>query len=53
MHPQDLVFSAATYVAMFLCFFSLMASMYTNIYEQSKEIGVRVVAHCFEIRLSL
>ncbi|KAA6381318.1 MAG: putative DUF214 family protein [Streblomastix strix] len=25
---------------MFLCFFSLMASMHTNVQEQSKEIGI-------------
>lgn len=37
---MDFVFSCATYIAMGLCLFSLMASMYTNIYEQSKEIGV-------------
>lgn len=37
---MDLVFSVATYIAMGLCLFSLMASMYTNIFEQSKEIAV-------------
>lgn len=37
---MDLIFTAATYIAMFLCLFSLMASVYTNIYEQSKEIAV-------------
>lgn len=27
-------------VAMLICFFSLMASMYTNVHEQTKEIGI-------------
>lgn len=31
-----LIFSAATYIAIFLCLFSLVASMLTNILEQSK-----------------
>ena len=35
-----LIFDSATYIAMGLCLFSLMASMYTNIYEQSKEIAI-------------
>lgn len=37
---MELVFSVATAIAMGLCLFSLMASMYTNIYEQSKEIAI-------------
>lgn len=37
---MDLIFSFATYIAMGLCLFSLMASMLTNILEQSKEIAV-------------
>ena len=32
-------FAAATAVAMAMCFFSLMSSMLTNIYEQSKEVA--------------
>ena len=36
----DFIFSCATYTALFLCVFSLIASMYTNIFEQSKEIGI-------------
>eukprot|EP01064_Diplonema_japonicum_P037734 TRINITY_DN893_c0_g1_i1.p1 TRINITY_DN893_c0_g1~~TRINITY_DN893_c0_g1_i1.p1 ORF type:complete len:1078 (+),score=231.55 TRINITY_DN893_c0_g1_i1:88-3321(+) len=35
-----LFFMVITMIAMTMCFFSLMASMYTNIYEQSKEIGI-------------
>jgi hypothetical protein len=37
---MSMVFSIATYIAMFLCLFSLVASMLTNLYEQSKEISV-------------
>ena len=36
----DLVFSFTTYTALFLCLFSLVASMYSNILEQTKEIGI-------------
>eukprot|EP00667_Euglena_gracilis_P001379 EG_transcript_1379 len=36
----QLFFVVTTLIAMVMCFFSLMASMLTNIYEQSKEIGV-------------
>ena len=36
----DLVFSIIIGIMMFLCFFSLSASMTANLYEQSKEIGV-------------
>lgn len=37
---MSLIFESATYIAMGLCLFSLMASMFTNIYEQSKEIAI-------------
>jgi len=33
-------FNFTTVVAMLISFFSLMSSMYTNIFEQSKEIGI-------------
>jgi len=33
-------FNFATVAAMSICFFSLMSSMYTNVYEQTKEIGI-------------
>jgi len=33
-------FNFATGVAMMVCFFSLSSSMYTNIFEQTKEIGI-------------
>jgi hypothetical protein len=36
----NLIFSVSTYIAMGLCLFSLVASMYTNIAEQSKEIAI-------------
>ena len=35
-----LVFGFATVVVMFICFFSLVASMFTNVNEQAKEIGI-------------
>jgi len=34
------IFSLTTFIAMFICFFSLTSSMFTNVYEQTKEIGV-------------
>jgi len=34
------IFSLTTLIAMFICFFSLTSSMFTNVYEQVKEIGV-------------
>lgn len=37
---MDLIFGAAAALAMFLCMFSLIASMYTNIFENAKEIAV-------------
>ena len=36
----NLVFYVTIGIMMFLCFFSLQASMTANLYEQSKEIGV-------------
>ena len=36
----DLIFYVAIFVMMFLCFFSLVASMSANLYEQSTEIGL-------------
>eukprot|EP01080_Neovahlkampfia_damariscottae_P000311 gene311-6725_t len=33
-------FIFTTFVSMFMCFFSLSSSMYSNIFEQSKEIGI-------------
>ena len=35
-----MIFSFVIPITMFLCFFSLTASMSANLYEQSKEIGV-------------
>eukprot|EP01126_Amoeba_proteus_P055936 TRINITY_DN6974_c0_g1_i18.p1 TRINITY_DN6974_c0_g1~~TRINITY_DN6974_c0_g1_i18.p1 ORF type:complete len:621 (-),score=103.89 TRINITY_DN6974_c0_g1_i18:126-1988(-) len=34
------IFNLTTLVAMSICFFSLMSSMFTNVYEQTKEIAV-------------
>ena len=36
----DLIFTVTIAIMMFLCFFSLTASMTANLYDQSKEIGV-------------
>ena len=36
----DIIFNGCIAVMMFLCFFSLSASMSANLYEQTKEIGV-------------
>lgn len=33
-------FIFTTFISMFMCFFSLAASMYSNIFEQAKEIGI-------------
>lgn len=37
---MNFLFATMASVALFLCFFSLMASMVTNIREQTKEAGV-------------
>ena len=37
---MDLIFYMAIFIMMFLCFFSLIASMSANLLEQSKEIGI-------------
>merc|ERR1712228_236344 len=36
----DLIFSFMTYAALCLCLFSLVSSMFANIMEQSKEVGI-------------
>ena len=36
----DIIFSATIAIMMFLCFFSLTASMSANLYDQSKEVGI-------------
>lgn len=36
----DMIFNGTIAVMMFLCFFSLSASMSANLYEQQKEIGI-------------
>eukprot|EP01027_Heterolobosea_sp_BB2_P005035 GEZU01007741.1.p1 GENE.GEZU01007741.1~~GEZU01007741.1.p1 ORF type:complete len:341 (+),score=72.01 GEZU01007741.1:91-1113(+) len=40
VNVSNAFFVFTTAIAMFLCFFSLVSSMYTNIQHQSKEIGV-------------
>ena len=37
---MDIVFSVSTYIALFLCLFSVLSSMYVNIFEQSKEVAI-------------
>ena len=39
-HIVNIIFYLTIAIMMFLCFFSLTASMSANLYEQSKEIGV-------------
>eukprot|EP00756_Hemistasia_phaeocysticola_P014897 Hpha_TRINITY_DN15370_c3_g4::TRINITY_DN15370_c3_g4_i1::g.87410::m.87410 len=36
----NIFFYIVTFITLSMCFFSLTASMYTNIHEQSKEIGI-------------
>ena len=36
----NIIFSSVIVIMMFLCFFSLTASMSANLYDQSKEIGI-------------
>ena len=36
----NIIFSSTIAIMMFLCFFSLAASMSANIYDQSKEVGI-------------
>ena len=36
----DYVFTVIIAIMMFLCFFSLSASMSANLYDQTKEIGI-------------
>ncbi len=39
-------------IALVICFFSLSSSMYTNIYEQSKEIGVLLALGMAKLRVA-
>jgi len=47
------VFSVIIAIMMFLCFFSLSASMSANLYEQTKEIGVLRSMGVTKIRINL
>lgn len=49
----DLVFMVAIAIMMFLCFFSLSASMTANLYDQSKEIGILRSMGVTKIRIKL
>ena len=37
---MSLLFNVTTVFAMLICFFSLVSSMYSNVHDQAKEIGV-------------
>lgn len=47
------IFSVVTFIAMFLCFFSLVSSMSANIIEQTKEISVLRATGLRKIRISI
>lgn len=49
----NLVFGVIIAILMFLCFFSLSASMSANLYEQRKEIGVLRSIGLTKIRINL
>lgn len=49
----DLVFMVTIAIMMFLCFFSLSASMSSNLYDQSKEIGILRSMGVTKIRIKL
>ena len=47
------VFSVVTFIAMFLCFFSLVSSMTANMLEQSKEIAILRATGMSKLRVSM
>ena len=49
----DLVFSVTIAIMMFLCFFSLSASMSANLYDQAKELGILRSMGVTKIRITL
>ena len=49
----ELVFAITISIMMFLCFFSLSASMSANLYEQTKEIGILRSIGFTNIRIKL
>ena len=49
----DYVFMVTIAIMMFLCFFSLSASMSANLYDQTKEIGILRSIGVTKVRISL
>lgn len=49
----DYVFMVTIAIMMFLCFFSLSASMSANLYDQTKEIGVLRSIGVTKVRITL
>lgn len=49
----DYVFMVTIAIMMFLCFFSLSASMSANLYDQTKEIGILRSMGVTKIRITL
>ena len=49
----DLLFSVTIAIMMFLCFFSLSASMSANLYDQAKELGILRSMGVTKIRITL
>ena len=49
----DYVFTCTIAIMMFLCFFSLSASMSANLYDQTKEIGILRSMGVTNIRIKL
>ena len=49
----DYIFAVTIAIMMFLCFFSLSASMSSNLYDQTKEIGILRSMGVTRIRITL
>ena len=49
----DYIFMVTIAIMMFLCFFSLSASMSANLYDQTKEIGILRAMGVTKIRITL
>ena len=49
----DYIFTVIIAIMMFLCFFSLSASMSANLYDQTKEIGILRSMGVTKIRITL
>ena len=49
----DYIFMVTIAIMMFLCFFSLSASMSANLYDQTKEIGILRAIGVTRLRIKL